>query len=73
MKWKEIIRAMRRNEPVRSYDPYMKTYGEVCSIQKVCLIRRTSGKLSIGAELKGYNSVYNVLAMNVKPAEEGNV
>lgn len=58
------------NRKVRAYDPYSQTYGEVCTIQKVCLIRRTGGKLSIGAELWGYNSTYNVLAKNVRLSEE---
>lgn len=70
MKWKEIVKAMRENRKVRALDPYMQVYGEECNISKVCLIRRANGKMSIGAELKGYNCTYNVLAKNVKLAEE---
>ena len=73
MKWKEIIRAMRQDQKVRAYDPYMKNFGEVCRIQRVCLIRRAGGKLSVGATLEGYNATYNVLAKHVRLAEEGTV
>ncbi len=70
MKWKEIIRAMQEKAKVRAFEPYLQIWSEECIVKKVYLFRRASGKLSIGAELWGYNSTYNVLVKNVKSAED---
>ncbi|MBR5782887.1 MAG: hypothetical protein IKY33_01525 [Clostridia bacterium] len=70
MRKRELILAMRRHEKVREYHPLSKTYGEECLVKRVSYFVRESGKISIGAELWGYNSVYHVLAKNVYPARE---
>lgn len=70
MKWKDIIRAMSGKRTVKAFNPMDQTYSEECVIKRVYLFCRESGKLSIGAELWGYNSTYNVLAKNIRLSEE---
>lgn len=70
MKWKEIIRAMKDKAPVCGLDPINQVWTEECTVKKVYLFCRASGRLSIGAELWGKKSTYNMLAKNVKRLEE---
>ncbi len=70
MRKRELILAMRRHEKVRAMDPLTKTYGEECLVKRVSYFVRETGRVSIGAELWGYNSVYHTLAKYVKLARE---
>ncbi len=70
MRKRELILAMRRHEKVRAIDPRTKKYGEECLVKRVSYFVRESGRVSIGAELHGHNSVYHELAKYIRPARE---
>ena len=68
MRKRDLIVAMRRGEKVRVLDPFTKTYGEECLVKRVSYYVRETGRVSIGAEVCGRNSVYHVMAKYVYPA-----
>ena len=70
MRKRELIRAMLRHEKVRAMDPLTKHFGELCTVKRVSYFVRETGRVSIGAELRGYKSVYHTLAKYVKLARE---
>lgn len=70
MRKRELILAMCRHEKVRALDPFTKTYGEECLVKSVSYIHLEHDRVTISAELHGYNSVYHELAKYVKLARE---
>jgi len=70
MRKRDLIVAMCRHEKVRVMDPLTKTYGEECLVKRVSYYVRETGRVSIGAEVCGRNSVYHVMAKYIRPARE---